>query len=165
MDAQAKNSDTFSHIAGKYLTFALASEEYALPILKVDEIIGTMHVTQVPGNPPYMKGVINLRGKMIPVIDLRIKLGLDEAQYNEKTCTIVINLNAGDKIVHLGVIVDTVLEVVNYTGHDVEPAPNYGSGLQTPFIMGMGRNSNGQVTILLDIDKALADTLPSTSLS
>ena len=133
----------------KYLTFKLADEEYGVEILKVREINGVMDITAVPRMPTYMKGVINLRGKVIPVVDLRLKFGLDEIEHTEQTCIIVVDV--GNEI---GIIVDTVSEVLDIKGDNVEPPPSLGGSVDTSFILGMGRVGEA-VKILLDIDKVL----------
>lgn len=136
--------------AGKYLTFSLACEEYGLEILKVREIIGIMDITAVPRTPDHVKGVINLRGKVIPVVDLRLKFDMEEAKRTEETCIIVVSV--GD--VEIGIIVDQVSEVIDIVGDDIEATPAFGADVEADFILGMGK-TNGRVTILLDIDKVL----------
>ncbi len=134
----------------KHLTFKLANEEYGIEILKVREIIGMMNITAVPRMPNYVKGVINLRGKVIPVIDLRLKFGLDEIEHTEQTCIIVVD--AGQEI---GIIVDTVSEVLDITRDNIEPPPAIGESAHNSFIFGMGKVGDA-VKILLDIDRVLA---------
>ena len=137
--------------AGKYLTFVLAEEEYGLEILKVREIISMCDITSVPRTPEFVKGVINLRGKVIPVIGLRRKFNMDEARQTEQTCIIVVDV-AG---LEMGIIVDEVSEVQDISGGDIEEAPSFGTDINTEFILGMGK-AEGKVTILLDIEKVLA---------
>ncbi len=136
-------------LGGKYLTFLLAGEEHGLEILKVREIIGIMDITKVPQTPDFVKGVINLRGKVIPVIDLRCKFGLAETEYDDQTCVIVVDVG-----MLMGIIVDTVQEVHDIPGNSIEPAPALGASVDTSFILGMGK-VNDDVKILLDIDKVL----------
>ena len=143
--------------AGKYLTFSLAGEEYGLEILKVREIIGMMDITAVPRTPAFIKGVINLRGKVIPVVDLRLKFGLPEGQRTEETCTIVVDVGS----VETGIIVDKVSEVLDIAAGDIEDTPSFGSSVDTEFILGMGK-AKGKVTILLDVRRALSDSDLST---
>lgn len=138
-------------LAGKYLTFVLDQEEYGIEILKVREIIGMIEVTPVPQVPHYIKGVINLRGKVIPVADLRLKFGMEEKGYDEETCIIVLDVSG--KL--MGAIVDTVSEVLDVVGEQIEPTPDFGSKLDTEYILGMGKIGD-KVKILLDIDKVLA---------
>ena len=142
--------------AGKYLTFSLANEEYGLEILKVREIIGMMDITAVPKAPPHVRGVINLRGKVIPVIDLRLRFALPTIEQTEETCIIVVCV--GD--VEMGVVVDKVCEVLDIAGDDIEDSPEFGENVDTTFILGMGK-AEGHVTILLDITKVLSkDDIP-----
>ena len=136
-------------LGGKYLTFKLADEEYGVEILKVREIIGLMGITAVPRMPAYMKGVINLRGKVIPVIDLRLKFGLCEIEHTEETCIIVVDVGR-----EVGIIVDTVSEVMDVVSSAIEPPPAMGNDVDTSFILGMGKVEDA-VKILLDIDKVL----------
>jgi purine-binding chemotaxis protein CheW len=139
---------------GKYLTFSLAGEEYGIGILKVKEIIGMMAITTVPRMPPYVKGVINLRGKVIPVIDLRLKFSMEEAQYTERTCIIVVEISSRAGQILIGIIVDSVSEVLNVKGADIEDTPVFGAKLDTEYILGMAK-TGGRVKILLDIDRVL----------
>ncbi len=139
---------------GKYLTFALAHEEYGLEILKVREIIGYMDITAVPQTPHHVKGVINLRGQVIPVIDLRAKFGMETAEVTEETCIIVVEISQGDHTFSTGIVVDHVQEVLDIAGEDIEEAPQFGSSVNTDFILGMGKIGE-TVKILLDIDKVL----------
>lgn len=136
---------------GKYLTFVLGSEEYGLDIVKVREIFGIMDITPVPKTPDYIKGVINLRGKVISVVDLRLKFGMELADYTEETCIIVVEV--GD--IHMGIVVDTVSEVLDIVEEDIEPPPSFGNQVNTQFILGMGK-IKGQVKILLDIENVLS---------
>lgn len=133
----------------KYLTFKLAHEEYGVEILKVREIIGVMDITAVPQMPVYMKGVINLRGKVIPVVDLRLKFGMEEIDHSEQTCIIVVDVGK-----EIGIVVDTVSEVLDIDSENVEPPPTMGGSVDTKFILGMGK-VNDAVKILLDIKKVL----------
>jgi purine-binding chemotaxis protein CheW len=136
---------------GKYLTFGLAEETYGLEILKVREIIGIMDITAVPRTPSHIKGVINLRGKVIPVVDLRLKFGMVEAEHTEQTCIIVVDVGR----VEMGILVDKVSEVLNIAGTDIEDTPSFGVNVETDFILGMGK-ANDRVTILLDIARVLS---------
>ena len=140
---------------GKYLTFALANEEYGIAILKVREIIGMMPITFIPQTPHFVKGVINLRGKVIPVVDLRLKFGMPEQEYTERTSIIVVEIlgETGQKI-HISIVVDRVSEVVNIKGDEIEDTPTFGTRVNTEFILGMAKISGG-VKILLDIQKVL----------
>jgi purine-binding chemotaxis protein CheW len=140
---------------GKYLTFSLAGEEYGIGILKVKEIIGMMSITMVPQTPVYLKGVINLRGKVIPVVDLRIKFGMEPIEYNERTCIIVVEISGEGRTVHMGIVVDSVSEVLNIKAADIEETPNFGTQLNTEYILGMAKSAGG-IKILLDIDRVLS---------
>ena len=139
---------------GKYLTFALGSEEYGLEILKVREIIGYMEITAVPQTPHHVKGVINLRGQVIPVIDLRLKFGMEEAEVTEETCVIVVEITQGSRQFQTGIVVDHVSEVLDIAAEAIEDAPQFGSTVDTAFILGMGKIGE-TVKILLDINKVL----------
>jgi purine-binding chemotaxis protein CheW len=141
---------------GKFLTFSLANEEYGIGILKVREIIGMMPIRSVPQTPGFVKGVINLRGKVIPVVDLRLKFSMSEAEYTERTSIIVVDVSVNpDKFIHIGIVVDYVSEVVNIKADDIEAAPAVGSRLNTEYILGMAKIGKG-VKILLDIDRILS---------
>jgi len=140
--------------AGKYLTFKLAEEEYGLEILKVREIMGLMPVTSVPQTPVYVRGVINLRGKVIPVVDLRNKFGMQATEDTEETCIIVVDVNRDGDVANMGIVVDKVEEVLDIGGDDIEDTPSLGAGVNTDFILGMGKVGE-RVKMLLDIDKVL----------
>ena len=140
--------------AGKYLTFKLAAEEYGLEILKVREIIGLMDITKVPQTPHYVRGVINLRGKVIPIIELRLKFGMDSTEDTEQTCIIVVEVASGQGSVMTGIVVDSVSEVLDIVEDQIEDAPTFGAGIDTDFILGIGKIKD-EVKILLDIDKVL----------
>lgn len=140
---------------GKYLTFTLAEEEYGIGILKIKEIIGMMPVTSVPKTPEFVKGVINLRGKVIPVLDLRLRFGIEEIDYTERTCIIVVEVEGQGGRVEIGIVVDSVSEVLNIKGSEIEDTPAFGTNLDTAFILGMAKMEGG-IKILLDIDRVLA---------
>jgi len=134
---------------GKYLTFRLDDVEYGLEILKVREINGLTGITAVPRMPEYITGVINLRGKVIPVIDLRLKFGMIRGEHTEQTCVIVVDVGQD-----VGIMVDTVSEVLDIADGAIEPAPAMGATVDTSFILGMGK-INEQVKILLDIERVV----------
>ncbi|HET9013867.1 MAG TPA: chemotaxis protein CheW [Gemmatimonadaceae bacterium] len=142
---------------GKYLTFALADEEYALPVLKVREIIKMMEITQVPKVPPHVKGVINLRGKVIPIVDLRLKFGFPPQDATERTCIIVVDaaLNGGRS--SLGFVVDGVNEVMNIAADEIEPTPDFGEQVNTTYMQGVAKRG-AHVKMLLDLDRVLSST-------
>ena len=150
----AQTNNALLDKAGKYLTFALASEEYGLEILKVKEIIGHMPITAVPQMPFHVKGVINLRGQVIPVIDLRAKFGMETADITDETCIIVVETSNQGHTFNTGIVVDCVQEVLDINGQDIEEAPQFGSTVETDFILGMGKIGDS-VKILLDVDKVL----------
>jgi len=139
---------------GKYLTFTLGDEEYGIGILKIKEIIGMMPFTSVPQTPNFVKGVINLRGKVIPVIDLRLRFGMESIDYTDRTCIIVVEVEGEAGKIMIGIVVDTVSEVLNIKAEDIEETPAFGTKLNTDYIMGMAKIGGG-VKILLDIDKVL----------
>ncbi|MGE5255700.1 MAG: chemotaxis protein CheW [Hyphomicrobiales bacterium] len=140
---------------GKYLTFILANEEYGIGILRIKEIIGMMPITSVPQTPEFIKGVINLRGKVIPVMDLRLRFGMPSLDYTERTCIIVVEIDGQTGTVQIGIVVDAVSEVLNIRAEDIEATPSFGTRLNTDFILGMAK-MNGGVKILLDIDRVLS---------
>jgi len=139
---------------GKYLTFSLADEEYGVGILKIKEIIGMMPITTVPQTPEFVRGVINLRGKVIPVMDLRLRFGMDSIEYTDRTCIIVVEMAGDAGTVQIGVVVDSVSEVLNIKEEDIEETPTFGTSLNTEYILGMAKMEGG-VKILLDIDRVL----------
>lgn len=139
---------------GKYLTFTLADEEYGIGILKIKEIIGMMPVTSVPQTPDFVKGVINLRGKVIPVMDLRLRFGMEAIDYTDRTCIIVVEITGETEKVMIGIVVDTVSEVLNIKAEEIEEPPGFGTKLDTDYILGMAKMEGG-VKILLDIDRVL----------
>ncbi len=140
-----------SSLDGKFLTFVLSDEEYGIEILKVREIIGLMDITTVPQTPDHMKGVINLRGKVIPVIDLRMKFSMQEEEHTQETCVIVVEVTDTS----IGIIVDSVSEVADINGGDIEDAPKFGQGIDTSFIMGLGKVKD-KIIIMLDIECVLS---------
>ena len=162
---------------GKFLTFFLADEEYGVEILKVQEIIGMQPVTRVPRTPPFMRGVINLRGKVIPIMDLRERFGMraaeaalaalpeaERAAAEAQRCIVVVQVAApqGGGVLPMGVVVDRVSEVAAIASADVEDAPSFGSGVKTEYLLGIGKTrtadgqGGGRVKLLLDIDRVLA---------
>jgi purine-binding chemotaxis protein CheW len=145
-----------SNREGKYLTFCLAGEEYGIGILKVKEIIGMMAITSIPQTPGYVKGVINLRGKVIPVIDLRLKFGMESIGYTERTCIIVVDIRGDNQKIQMGIVVDSVSEVLNIKPGEIEDTPTFGAQMNTDYILGMAKMEGG-VKILLDIDRVLSN--------
>lgn len=149
------NGTMLSSRAGKYLTFELKGEIYGLQILKVQEIIGMMNVTRVPKTQDFIRGVINLRGKVIPVVDLRLKFGLESKEDTERTCIIVMQFKNVATVMTMGIIVDEVREVINIEGEQIEDTPAFGADTNTDFILGVGK-VNQKVIMLLDVDKVLS---------
>ncbi len=157
-EALAPTAQTIEDLAGKYLTFTMADEDYGIGILKIKEIIGMLPVTPVPQTPGFLIGVINLRGKVIPVIDLRMRFGMQFKEYNDRTCIIVVEYAGQTGTVMMGTVVDAVSEVLNIKAGEIEPAPAFGAQLKTDYILGMAKMEGG-VKILLDIDTVLATDL------
>lgn len=149
--AQTPAPPAIDHRAGKYLAFHLGAEEFGIPVLSVREIMGLQDITAVPQTPPHVRGVINLRGKVIPVVDLRLKFGLDGQEYGHRTSIIVVKL--ADAM--MGIIVDGVSEVLNLTPADIEDTPDFGRGIETPYILGMAK-TKGKVRMLLDMEQILS---------
>lgn len=141
-------------LAGKYLTFRLAEEEFGLEILKVREIIGLMGITRVPRMPQYIRGIINLRGEIIPVLELRAKFDMQTTADTEETCIIVVDVRRADDSVQMGILVDAVSEVLDIKENDIQDAPAFGDSVNTDFILGIGK-IKGAVKLLLDIDRVL----------
>jgi len=141
--------------AGKYLTFQLTSEEFGIRVLKVREIMGLQEITAVPQTPTHVKGVINLRGKVVPVVDLRLKFGLPAAEYTQRTCIIVTQIQGESGPVLIGIVVDGVSEVLNLTAQEIEDTPDFGDETGVRYLLGMAK-VKGKVKILLDIDQVLS---------
>jgi len=140
--------------AGKYLTFQLGKEEFAIQVLRVREIMGVQDITAVPQTPSYVKGVLNLRGKVIPVVDLRLKFGMPELEYSQRTCIIVVQIEQDGARLLTGIIVDGVAEVLTLQAGDIEDTPDFGRGVATPYLLGMAK-IKGKVKILLDINMVM----------
>jgi purine-binding chemotaxis protein CheW len=141
---------------GKYLTFQLAKEEFAVQVLHVREIMGVQEITAVPQMPYHVKGVLNLRGKVIPVLDLRLKFGMQELEYTQRTCIIVVQIEGNAGRISTGIIVDGVSEVLTLQAADIEDTPDFGMGAATPYLLGLAK-IKGKVKILLDINKVIQD--------
>lgn len=154
--SQSKSSRTIDQLKNdnKYLTFALGAEEYGVEILKVREIIGYMDITAVPQTPHYVKGVVNLRGQVIPVMDLRAKFGMEATAVTDETCIIVVEIAHETRKLSTGIVVDRVREVLDIRAEAIEEPPAFDAGVTTDFILGMGKVGNS-VKILLDIDKVV----------
>ena len=153
--ATETTSPSTASLAGKYLTVVLENEAYGLNVLKIREIIRLQKITPVPQMPPFVKGVINLRGRVIPIVDLRVKFGL-KAEFTERTCIVVVQVRlAAEQTVQMGLIVDSVEEVANLVAADIEPTPEFGAKLDTTYLLGMAK-VKGQVKTLLDLDRVVA---------
>ncbi|MBN1270076.1 MAG: purine-binding chemotaxis protein CheW [Kiritimatiellae bacterium] len=155
MTEQEKITQASKSKAGKYLTFQLGDESYGLEIMKAQEIIGMMHVTRVPRTPAFVRGVVNLRGKVIPVIDLRRKFGLEPKADTDRTCIIVSQIVREDHHVIMGLIVDEVSEVLDILAEQIDVSPDFGSAVDTSFLLGMGK-VGARVIMLLDVDKVFS---------
>ena len=154
MNAETTAASRTAALAGKYLTFALADEEYGLPVLKVREIMKMMDITEVPQVPAHVKGVLNLRGKVIPVIDLRLKFGFAPGEVTARTCIIVVEVALTTGAVMMGIIVDRVSEVLNLVAEEIEETPEFGERVRTDYMKGVAK-VKGTVKILLDLDRVL----------
>lgn len=151
----APTTETKTRRGGKYLTFALGKEEYGVEILKVREIIGFMEITAVPRTSQYIRGVINLRGQVISVMDLRAKFAMESAEQTEQTCIIVVEISKAGRKLSIGIIVDRVSEVLDIAEANIEDSPSLGGDVDSDFILGMGKIGTS-VKILLDIDKVIS---------
>lgn len=148
-------SEAVSEREGKYLTFTLAGEEYGIGIRKIKEIIGMMPVRSVPRTPVFVKGVINLRGKVIPVMDLRLRFSMPEIDHTDRTCIVVVEMEGpGGAVITTGIVVDSVSEVLNIKADAIEDTPSLGASVDTRYILGMAKVGES-VKILLDIDRVL----------
>jgi purine-binding chemotaxis protein CheW len=141
--------------AGKYLVFVLGREEFGIKVLNVREIMGIQDITAVPHTPPYLKGVFNLRGKVIPVVDLRTRFGLPAAEHVQRACIIVVQVGGETQPMLMGIIVDGVADVLNLMPADIEDTPDFGQGVATPYLLGMAK-AKDKVKILLNIDEVMA---------
>ncbi|MFO0582420.1 MAG: chemotaxis protein CheW [Anaeromyxobacter sp.] len=143
--------------AKQFLSFVVGGTDFGMPILKVKEILQYEDVTRVPGTPTSIRGVINVRGSVVPVVDLAVKFGRQEVPTTKRTCVLVVETRTGDEVLTLGVIADAVSEVVDLGAADIEPAPSFGTGMRLEHITGMGKAGKGFI-ILLDIDRVLASS-------
>lgn len=143
--------------AVKFLSFRLGSEEFGIEILRVVEIIAIMQVTEVPRMPEFIRGVINLRGKIIPVFDLRLKFGMPMKAYNERTCIILAQMEHEGALIATGIIVDEVSEVLPINREAWEDTPVFGAGIDARFLLGVGKIDE-RVILLLDVDRILTQT-------
>jgi purine-binding chemotaxis protein CheW len=154
--SEAPDSE-LSRLGGKYLTFFLGEEEYGVDVLFVQEIISMVSITHVPQTPPFVKGVINLRGLVIPVVDLRLKFNMEERKYDKKTCIMVVEINGpDDKKQSMGLIIDKISEVLTIEPEEVDPPPEFGTNIKTEFIIGIAKKGE-TIKILLDINSVLSN--------
>ena len=155
MSTATASAKATAALAAKYLTVVLDNEAYGIAVLKVREIIRLQKITPVPQMPAYVKGVINLRGRVIPIVDLRVKFGL-KAEFAERTCVVVVQVKfPTDQIVQMGLIVDSVEEVVTLNANEIEPTPDFGARVDTTYLLGMAK-VKGAVKTLLDIDRVVS---------
>lgn len=162
LDHESKSFHSSTHkpsssLGGKYLTFRLGKEQFGLEILKVREIMGWINITPVPKAPPSVCGVLNLRGKIIPVIDLRRKFDMEAVENTDRTCIIVVDVQVRGQSADVGILVDNVSEVLNINSEDIGPPPSLGCDMDTNFILGMAKSADA-VTILLEIENVLSDS-------
>lgn len=155
-DNSDQADDEPTELAGKYLIFHLGEEQYGIEILKVREIIEMMDVTPVPRTPDSVRGVINLRGKVIPVIEIRQKFGFETVEDTDDTCIIVVHIKRGDSEDKMGIIVDQVQEVLEIEAEDIQQPPDFGNSIKSDFIRGIAK-SESNVQILLDIEHVLTE--------
>ena len=152
------NPTTTLKAAGKYLTFLLGDGAFGIPILKVREIIRLLDITPIPRMPEYVRGVINLRGKIVPVIDLRMKLGLPTTtDATNRSCIVVVYVAMAEATKLMGLIVDALDEVYQINAEDLEPSPDFGKGASANYIQNMAKTAKGQVKALLNIDELVHD--------
>ncbi len=155
METEQSRFDEITSSDSKYLEFLIDEDSYAIEILKIREIIGMMDITNIPKTPEYIKGVINLRGKVIPIMDLRGRFGMGLIDYTDRTCIIVVDISVSGAPLRVGLVVDKVSEVLNISGDEIAQPPDFGPHSRMDFILGMAKNK-GDVKILLDIDKVLS---------
>jgi purine-binding chemotaxis protein CheW len=153
---QTTAARSHAELAGKHLTFALGDEEYGLPVLRVREIIKLMDITAVPQVPDYVKGVINLRGKVIPVVDLRRKFQFAARDYTDRTSIVVVHVTLGGASVLMGIVVDSVSEVLNIAAEEIDDTPSFGASITTDYLSGVAK-VKGKVKLLLDLDRVFAN--------
>ena len=154
MNEDTQLKDAGKTVGGKHLTFKLGNEDYGIEILKIKEIIGIMPITTVPQTPDYVKGVVNLRGRIIQVVDLRMMFGMAPMDYTDRTCIVVVEIQGPSEVVFIGLVVDSVSEVVNLKPENIEDVPEFSADLDTDYILGLAK-TDGRVKILLDIEKML----------
>lgn len=159
--AQTTDKNLIPELGGKYLTFSLGTVEYGVVITKIREIIGIMEITEMPDTPDYIKGVINLRGRVIPIIELRAKFGMELKEYDDRTCIIVVDVPGPNGMVQVGMLVDSVSEVLPIAAVDIEPPPDFGATTDAAHITGIGK-VKGKLKILLDVDHVIGRALTAS---
>lgn len=155
MSNTANELDEVRFDTGQYLTFFLAQEMFAIGILTIKEIIQFSHITTVPLMPPSIRGVINLRGSVVPVIDLNARIGRGAAAVGRRTCIVIIEIEYDDERFDIGIMVDSVSAVIDLNDEQIEPAPHFGASVRTDFIAGMAK-INGHFSIILDIKRTFS---------
>ena len=145
---EVTKSEDINHLVGKYLTFELKTEMYGLDVMQIMQIIGIPEITPIPRTPEFVKGVINLRGKIIPVIDLRIRFALDQEDYTEETAIIIVEVNEEAGKINIGMIVDKVADVLDIGSEEIERTPSFGVNVESDFILGMAKVKSKIVTLL-----------------
>ena len=148
-------AETNAMDSNQYLTFMLGEEGFAIEIYRVREVLDFTDLTKVPRTPDYMRGVINLRGNVVPVVDLRLQLGMSAVEKTVDTCIVIVEVEIGSDLLHVGMLADSVQEVVDIEQNQIEPAPRLGTRLKTDFIKGMAKRDD-KFNIILDIDKVLS---------
>lgn len=156
MEAQANLDDRRTDLEGKYLSFRLQDEQYGINVDNILQIIAIPQITPIPKTPDFVKGVINLRGKIVPVIDLRLRFSLPFRKYNERNSIVVLRIKIENDVVFIGVIVDNVQEVLDIKAANIEDSPTFGVKLDTDYILGMAKLNNKVIT-LLNIDNVLTN--------
>lgn len=149
-------SDTSNLSQSQYLTFSLGKEIFALDIVKVREVLELTTVSEIPRTPEYMKGVINLRGHAVPVVDMRLKLGMSQIEHTVDTCIIILEVNYDGDLLVMGALVDSVREVFEMLAEDIEPAPKMGASVKAEYIRGMGRQGDNFI-IIVDVDSIFSE--------
>jgi len=158
---QTTDNNFVQDFGGKYLTFSLGTVDYGIVITRIREIIGIMEITEMPDTPDYVKGVINLRGRVIPIIELRAKFGMALKEYDDRTCIIVVDVPGPNGMVQVGMLVDSVSEVLYIAALDIEPSPDFGAATDAAHIAGIGK-VKGKLKILLDVDHVIGRALTAS---
>jgi purine-binding chemotaxis protein CheW len=147
----------------QFLSFQLAGEEYAVEILRVKEIIEYDNLTRVPAMPPAVRGVINLRGRVVPVVDVALRFGMPQSPITARTCIVMVEMGAGESAIVMGIITDAVSEVLDLTAEQIQPPPSFGTSVGAEFLDGLAETANKKFVMVLNIDRALSATLFSVT--